>query len=174
MNTLPLPQCVEVSAHWVASCGLCSPLPVALLDWFWSATDLPDLPGHMHTRELKSSWRRSMILCIRIKCDAPSKLSRRDSFISTEKVKNIEQGHVYLTPVLSHVLFPAQVSGEAKKLYTQRCKTTPNVTAGWAWDAFIRASVSKISSCILCFYDFRKLFLKWNTKMMKILATNHH
>ncbi|MEQ2181464.1 hypothetical protein GOODEAATRI_011886 [Goodea atripinnis] len=59
-------------------------------------------------------------VCIRTNCSARSKLSRSEQlapFISMETAKNEEQGQGYLTPVLSHTLFPAQASAEAKKLY---------------------------------------------------------
>lgn len=35
-----------------------------------------------------------------------------------ETVEDEEQGQGYLTPVLSHALFPPQASAEAKRLYT--------------------------------------------------------
>lgn len=38
-------------------------------------------------------------------------------FISMETGEDEEQGMGYLTPVLSHALFPVQASAEAKKLY---------------------------------------------------------
>ena len=58
--------------------------------------------------------------CAGTKCSARSKLLRRDQitpFISMETEEDEEQGRGYLTPVLSHALFPAQASAEAKKLY---------------------------------------------------------
>ncbi|XP_054606466.1 aspartate beta-hydroxylase domain-containing protein 2 isoform X2 [Nothobranchius furzeri] len=120
MSTLPLPQYVELGVQSLS--GL---LWTLLLLFLWHCyrigSDLP-LPG---TGKLKSSSRRSMMsrsgICIGTKCNARSKLFRSDqisSFISMETVKDKEQGHSYLAPVLSHALFPAQASAEAKKLYT--------------------------------------------------------
>uniref|UniRef100_A0A1A8NYG3 Aspartate beta-hydroxylase domain containing 1 n=1 Tax=Nothobranchius rachovii TaxID=451742 RepID=A0A1A8NYG3_9TELE len=120
MNTLPLPQYVELGVQSLS--GL---LWTLLLLFLWHCyrigSDLP-LPG---TGKLKSSSRRSMMsrsgICIGTKCNARSKLFRSDQispFISMDTVKDKEQGHSYLAPVPSHALFPAQASAEAKKLYT--------------------------------------------------------
>lgn len=117
MNTLPLPQCVELGVHSLS--GL---LWTLLLLFLWHCyrigSDLP-IPGH--AVKLKSSSRRSMMprsgSCFGTKCNARPKLSSSDPFMSMEMVKDGEQGQAYLTPVLSHALFPAQASAEAKKLY---------------------------------------------------------
>lgn len=123
MNTLPLTPYMELGVHSLS--GL---LWTLLLLFLWHCyrmgSDLP-IPGHAHAGKLKSSSRRSMMSrsgsCIGTKCSARSKLSRSDQispFISMETVEDDEQGRGYLTPVLSHALFPAQASAEAKKLYT--------------------------------------------------------
>ncbi|XP_024127975.1 aspartate beta-hydroxylase domain-containing protein 2 [Oryzias melastigma] len=122
MNTLPLPQYVELGVHSLS--GL---LWTLLLLFLWHCyrigSDLT-LPGHAHAGKLKSNSRRSMISrsvsCIKTKGSARSKQSRSDQigpFISMDRVKEDEQGTGYLTPVLSHSLFPAQATAEAKKLY---------------------------------------------------------
>ncbi|KAM9844195.1 aspartate beta-hydroxylase domain-containing protein 2 [Aulostomus maculatus] len=120
MNTLPLPPYVELGVHSLS--GL---LWTLLLLFLWHCyrigSDLP-MPGHAHT--CKSGSRRAMISrggsCAGTKCSARSKLSRGDqmtSFMSMETEEDEEWGHGYLTPVLSHALFPSQASAEAKKLY---------------------------------------------------------
>lgn len=122
MNTLPLPPYVELGVHSLS--GL---LWTVLLLFLWHCyrmgSDLP-IPGHAHAGKLKSGSRRSMLSrggsCAGTKCSARSKLSRSDQitpFISMETEEDEEQGQGYLTPVLSHALFPAQASAEAKKLY---------------------------------------------------------
>ncbi|XP_017283656.1 aspartate beta-hydroxylase domain-containing protein 2 [Kryptolebias marmoratus] len=119
MNTLPLPQYVELGVH-----SLSGILWTVLLLFLWHCyrigSDLP-IPGHTHAGKLKSSSRRSMIprsgSCFGTKCNARSKLSRSDLFISMETGKDGEHGQAYLAPVLSHALFPAQASAEGKKLY---------------------------------------------------------
>ncbi|KAM6905592.1 aspartate beta-hydroxylase domain-containing protein 2 isoform 2-T4 [Xenentodon cancila] len=121
MNTLPLPQYIELGVHSLS--GL---LWTLLLLFLWHCYRIgSDFPGHARAGTIKSSSRRSMISrgggCTGTKCSARSKLSRSDQitpFISMETVEDEEQGQGYLTPVLSHALFPAQASAEAKKLYT--------------------------------------------------------
>ncbi|XP_035511339.1 aspartate beta-hydroxylase domain-containing protein 2 [Morone saxatilis] len=122
MTTLPLPPYVELGVHSLS--GL---LWTLLLLFLWHCyrigSDLP-IPGHTHAGKLKSGSRRSMMSrggsCAGTKCSARSKLLRSDQispFISMETEEDEEQGQGYLTPVLSHALFPAQASAEAKKLY---------------------------------------------------------
>lgn len=122
MNTLPLPPYVELGVHSLS--GL---LWTLLLLFLWHCyrmgSDLP-IPGHAHAGKLKSGSRRSMMSrggsCAGTKCNARSMLSRSDQitpFISMETEEDEELGRGYLTPVLSHALFPAQASAEAKKLY---------------------------------------------------------
>ncbi|XP_034046331.1 aspartate beta-hydroxylase domain-containing protein 2 [Thalassophryne amazonica] len=117
VNALPLPSYVELGVHSLS--GL---LWTLLLLFLWHCyrigSDLP-ISGHAHTGKLKSGSRRSLRggNCTGTKCSARSKLSRSDSFISMETEEDDEQGQGYLTPVLSHALFPARASAEAKKLY---------------------------------------------------------
>lgn len=120
MNTLPL--YIEMGVHSLS--GLLWTL-VLLFLWhcYRMGSDLP-ISGHMHAGKLKSGSRRSMMSrgggCAGTKCSARSKLSRSDQitpFISMETEEDEEQGQDYLAPVLSHALFPAQASAEAKKLY---------------------------------------------------------
>ncbi|XP_047213631.1 aspartate beta-hydroxylase domain-containing protein 2-like [Girardinichthys multiradiatus] len=120
MNTLPLPEYVELGVRSLSGL-LWTLLFLFLWHCYRIGTDLP-IPGHAVNS--KSSSRRSMIsrsgVCIGTNCSARSKLSRSEQlapFISMETAKNEEQGQGYLTPVLSHTLFPAQASAEAKKLY---------------------------------------------------------
>ncbi|XP_038138175.1 aspartate beta-hydroxylase domain-containing protein 2 isoform X1 [Cyprinodon tularosa] len=120
ISTLPFPEYVELGVHSLS--GL---LWTLLFLFLWHCYRIgSDLPVPGHGGKLKSNSRRSMIsrsgVCIGTKCSARSKLSRSDQiapFISMETAKDEEQGQGYLTPVLSHSLFPAQASAEAKKLY---------------------------------------------------------
>lgn len=122
MSTLPMPLYVELGVQSLS--GL---LWTLLLLFLWHCyrmgSDLP-IPGHAHAGKLKSGSRRSMMsrggICAGTKCNARSKLLRGDQispFIPMETEEDEEQGQGYLTPVLSHALFPAQASADAKKLY---------------------------------------------------------
>lgn len=58
--------------------------------------------------------------CAGTKGSVRSKLLRSDPitpFISMETEEDEDLGQDYLAPVLSHALFPAQASAEARKLY---------------------------------------------------------
>lgn len=107
VSTLPLPLCTELGVQSLS--GL---LWTVVLLFLWHCyrmgTDSPSHPPML-------SSRRSM----KNGAGAKSTLSRADQighFMSLEEEED-ERGQGYLTPVLSHTLFPAKASSEAKKLY---------------------------------------------------------
>ncbi|KAM3864158.1 aspartate beta-hydroxylase domain-containing protein 2 [Diretmus argenteus] len=122
MNPLPLPPYAELGVHPLS--GL---LWTLLLLFLWHCyrmgSDLP-IPGRAHPGKLKSSSRRTMLSragsCVGTECNAGFKLSRTDQVtpcIPMEMGEDEEQGRGYLSPVLSHALFPAQASAGGRKLY---------------------------------------------------------
>lgn len=117
MNPLPLPSYTELGVHPLS--GL---LWTLLLLFLWHCyrigSDLPT-PGRTHPGKLKSGLRRTK-LSRGAGSDYRSKLSRADKVtpcIPMETGEDEEQERGYLSPVLSHALFPAQASAEGKKLY---------------------------------------------------------
>ncbi|XP_028311795.1 aspartate beta-hydroxylase domain-containing protein 2 isoform X1 [Gouania willdenowi] len=114
INTLPSPPYSELGVH-----SLSALLWTLLLLFLWHCyrmgSDL-QIPGHAHSGKIMSSSRRSFrSSSIGSKASARSKLLRS---VSLEAEEDEEQGQGYLTPVLSHTLFPAHASAEARKLYT--------------------------------------------------------
>ncbi|KAM9780255.1 aspartate beta-hydroxylase domain-containing protein 2 [Neosynchiropus ocellatus] len=110
MSGLVLPPYLELGMQ-----SLSSVLWTLLLLFLWHCyrmgSDLP-MPGHTHSG--KSGSRRSM-MSRGGSCGGAGARSRSDQIMETEEDE--ERGQNYLTPVLSHALFPAQASAEAKKLY---------------------------------------------------------
>uniref|UniRef100_A0A8C6U3A7 Aspartyl/asparaginy/proline hydroxylase domain-containing protein n=1 Tax=Neogobius melanostomus TaxID=47308 RepID=A0A8C6U3A7_9GOBI len=113
VSTLPLPLYSDLGVHSLS--GL---LWTLLLLFLWHCYRMgTDSPSHSPML----SSRRSMKNGGGAKSCGRSKLSRGDQighFISMEtEEEEDERGQGYLTPVLSHALFPAQASKEAKRLY---------------------------------------------------------
>lgn len=122
MNLLPLPPYAELGVQPLS--GL---LWTLLLLFLWycyrMGSDLPS-SGRAHPGKLKSGSRRTMLSraggCAGTECSVGSKVARTDQVtpcIPMETGEDEEQGRGYLTPVLSHALFPAQASASDKKLY---------------------------------------------------------
>ncbi|KAK7939744.1 hypothetical protein WMY93_003070 [Mugilogobius chulae] len=114
LSTLPLPLCTDLGVHSLS--GL---LWTLLLLFLWHCYRMgTDSPSH-HGSKLNS--RRAMKNCGGTKCSVRSRGDhQRSPFISMETEEEDEEeerGRGYLTPVLSHALFPAQASSQAKKLY---------------------------------------------------------
>lgn len=110
VSTLPLPLCSDLGVHSLS--GL---LWTVLLLFLWHCyrmgTDSPT-----HSPMLAS--RRAMKNGAGAKSCKRSGGDRMGHFISMEtEEEEDERGRGYLTPVLSHALFPAQASNEAKRLY---------------------------------------------------------
>ncbi|KAM9784231.1 aspartate beta-hydroxylase domain-containing protein 2 [Syngnathus typhle] len=121
LDMLPSPPYVELGVH--SLCGLLWTLAFLFL-WhcYRMGSDLP-MAGHAHGGKI-SSRRSAMSLggsCAGAKYKSQSKLFRGDQknrFISMETEEDEELGRGYLAPVLSHSLFPAQASAQARKLYS--------------------------------------------------------
>ncbi|CAL1589088.1 unnamed protein product [Knipowitschia caucasica] len=102
LSPLALPLCSELGVHSLS--GL---LWTVLLLFLWHCYRMgSDSPTHPHSSKHTSRMKS----CVGVKGSDP-----RNPFIcrGTEE----ERGQGYLTPVLSHTLFPAQASAQAKKLY---------------------------------------------------------
>ncbi|XP_020778361.1 aspartate beta-hydroxylase domain-containing protein 2 [Boleophthalmus pectinirostris] len=109
LSTLPLPLCSDLGVQSLS--GL---LWTFLLLFLWHCYRMgTDSPAHPHSSKLNS--RRALKSC------GGSRGDHRSSFISMgtteEEDDEEERGQGYLTPVLSHALFPTQASAQAKKLY---------------------------------------------------------
>ncbi|XP_061604557.1 aspartate beta-hydroxylase domain-containing protein 2 isoform X2 [Phyllopteryx taeniolatus] len=121
LDMLPLPPYVELGVHSLS--GL---LWTLLLLFLWHCYRIgSDLPKADHADGGKMSSRSSAMSfggsCAGTEYKAQSKFYRGDlknRFISMETEEDEELGQGYLTSVLSHALFPAQGSAQAKKLYS--------------------------------------------------------
>ncbi|XP_054616569.1 aspartate beta-hydroxylase domain-containing protein 2 [Dunckerocampus dactyliophorus] len=113
VNSLPLPPYVEVS-------GL---LWTLLLLFLWHCYRMgSDLPLVAHAQGGKAGSRRSASgSCAGRKYNDHYKLYNGDPkrpFISMEPEEDEELGRGYVTPVLSHAVFPVHASAGARKLYS--------------------------------------------------------
>ncbi|XP_051905380.1 aspartate beta-hydroxylase domain-containing protein 2 [Hippocampus zosterae] len=121
LDMLPSPPYVELGVHSLS--GLLWTLALLFL---WHCYRIgSDLPTGVRARGGKlASGRSTMSLgasCAGAKYQTRSKLLRvdpRNPFSSIETEEDEEPAQGYLTPVLSHALFPAQASAQAKKLYS--------------------------------------------------------
>ncbi|XP_061893138.1 aspartate beta-hydroxylase domain-containing protein 2 isoform X2 [Entelurus aequoreus] len=108
INTLPLPLYVELGVHSLS--GL---LWTLLLLFLWHCYRMgSDLPLAAHAQGGKAVSRRLAMSC------SGSCAGRKYNEQSMETEEDEETGQGYVTPVLSHALFPVQASTEARKLYS--------------------------------------------------------
>lgn len=121
MDLLPLPPCAELGVRPLS--GLLWTLLLLFLWYCYRVGSDPPAPGRAIAGKHKSGSRHSVLSragsCAGAECSATSKMATGDQgtpCISMETGEE-EQGRGYLTPVLSHALFPAQATASGRKLY---------------------------------------------------------
>ncbi|XP_071027376.1 aspartate beta-hydroxylase domain-containing protein 2 [Oncorhynchus clarkii lewisi] len=121
MDLLPLPPCAELGVRPLN--GLLWTLLLLFLWYCYRVGSDPPAPGRAIPGKHKSGSRRSVLSragsCAGAVCSATSNVAtgNRGTPCITMETGEEEQGQGYLTPVLSHALFPPQATASGRKLY---------------------------------------------------------
>lgn len=122
MDLIPLVPCTEQGVQPLS--GLMWTFLLLFLWYCYRVGSDPPAPGRAHQGKLKSGSRCSVLSrtgsCAGAECSTASKVAASDRgtpCIAAETGDEEDQGCAYLTPVLSHALFPAQASSGGRKLY---------------------------------------------------------
>ncbi|CAB1341267.1 unnamed protein product, partial [Coregonus sp. 'balchen'] len=121
MDLLPLPRCAELGVRPLS--GLLWTLLLLFLWYCYRVGSDPPAPGRAIPGKHKSGSRRSVLSragsCAGAEFSDTSKVANGDRGTPciTMETGEEEQGRGYLTPVLSHALFPAQATASGRKLY---------------------------------------------------------
>ncbi|KAJ7990045.1 hypothetical protein DPEC_G00310780 [Dallia pectoralis] len=119
MEMLPLPLYAEL---WFRPLnGLIWTLLLLFLWYCYRVGSDHPVPGRAHPGKHKSSSRRSVLSrtssCARAECSATLKVTTSDLWTPCITMETGQEGRGYLTPVLSHALFPAQTTASGRRLY---------------------------------------------------------